>query len=107
VDEWLVRQLAERARAEGLSLTGEGGLLPRLTKVVVVAGSSLEGKLDDHLGYGKHAAAGREGGHSRNETRVKVLLTEAGPVAIAVQRDREGSFVPQLVAKRQRRRGDR
>jgi hypothetical protein len=27
VDEELVRQLSERARAEGLQLTGEGGLL--------------------------------------------------------------------------------
>src|SRR5437764_407600 len=35
VDEQLVRQLAERARAEGLKLTGKGGLLARLTKVVV------------------------------------------------------------------------
>ena len=32
VDEQLLRQLAERARAEGLRLTGEGGLLARLTK---------------------------------------------------------------------------
>ena len=32
VDEQLVRELAERARAEGLSLTGPGGLLGRLTK---------------------------------------------------------------------------
>ena len=45
----LVRQLAERARAEGLRLTGEGGLLSQLTKVVVE--SALEGELDDHLGY--------------------------------------------------------
>jgi hypothetical protein len=41
LDEQLVRQLTERARAEGLRLTGEGGLLARLTKVVVE--SSLEG----------------------------------------------------------------
>jgi hypothetical protein len=34
-DEELVRQLAERARAEGVSLTGPGGLLGRLTKVVL------------------------------------------------------------------------
>lgn len=101
VDEQLVRQLTERARAEGLKLTGEGGLLQRLTKVVVE--SSLEGELDDHLGYGKHDAAGRNGGNSRNGKRAKTLLTEAGPVEIAVPRDREGSFEPKIVAKRQRR----
>jgi hypothetical protein len=48
VDEQLVRQLAERARAEGLKLTGEGGLLARLTKVGVE--SALEGEMDDCLG---------------------------------------------------------
>jgi len=50
LDEQLVRQLAARARAEGLRLTGESGLLARLTKVVVE--SALEGEMDDHLGYG-------------------------------------------------------
>ena len=33
VDEQLVRQLTDRARAEGLQLTGAGGLLGRLTEV--------------------------------------------------------------------------
>jgi transposase-like protein len=97
----LVRQLAERARAEGLRLTGEGGLLSALTKVVVE--SALEGELDDHLGYGKHDPAGRDGGNSRNGRRGKSVLTEAGPVSVEVPRDREGSFEPQLVKKRQRR----
>ena len=60
VDEQLVRRLTERARADGLKLTGEGGLLQRLTKLVVE--SSLEGELDDHLGYGKHDPAGRMAG---------------------------------------------
>jgi putative transposase len=59
-DEQLVRQLVDRARAEGLKLTGEGGLLGRLTKVVVE--SALEGEMDDYLGYGKHGPAGRNGG---------------------------------------------
>jgi transposase-like protein len=101
VDEQLVRQLGERARAEGLQLTGEGGLLARLTKMVVE--SALEGEMEDHLGYARHDPAGRDGGNSRNGTRSKELLTEAGPVQIAVPRDRDGSFTPQLVKKRQRR----
>jgi transposase-like protein len=75
LDEQLVRQLAARARAEGLRLTGEGGLLARLTKVVVE--SALEAEMDDHLGYGKHDPAGRNGGNSRNGTRPKTVLTEA------------------------------
>jgi len=101
LDEQLVTQLSERARAEGLRLTGEGGLLARLTKLVVE--SALEGEMEDHLGYARHDPAGRDGGNSRNGTRSKELLTEAGPVQIAVPRDRDGSFAPQLVRKRQRR----
>jgi transposase-like protein len=101
LDEQLVRQLAARARSEGLRLTGDGGLLARLTKVVVE--SALEGERDDHLGYGKHDPAGRNGGNSRNGSRPKTVLTEAGPLEIEVPRDRESSFEPVIVAKRQRR----
>lgn len=97
----LVAQLAARARAEGLQLTGEGGLLSQLTKRVVE--SALEGELDDHLGYGKHDPTGRDGGNSRNGRRAKTVLTEAGPVSLEVPRDRDGSFEPQLIKKRQRR----
>jgi putative transposase len=97
----LVAQLAARARAEGLQLTGEGGLLSQLTKRVVE--SALEGELDDHLGYAKHDPTGRDGGNSRNGRRAKTVLTEAGPVSLEVPRDRDGSFGPQLIKKRQRR----
>ena len=101
LDEQLVRRLAARARAEGLKLTGEDSLLSRLTKVVVE--SALEGEMDDHLGYGKHDPVGRNGENSRNGTRLKTLVTEAGPVEIEVPRDRESTFEPVIVAKRQRR----
>ena len=63
-DEQLLRELTERARSGGLKLTGEGGLLGKLTKMVVEG--ALEGEMDDHLGYGKHDPAGRDGGNSRN-----------------------------------------
>jgi putative transposase len=100
-DEQLLRELTERARAGGLKLTGEGGLLGRLTKMVVEG--ALEGELDDHLGYGKHDPAGRDGGNSRNGRRAKTVLTDTGPVEISVPRDRDSSFDPKIVAKRQRR----
>jgi putative transposase len=99
----LARQLAERAQAEGLSLTGPGGLLGRLTKVVLEG--ALEGELDAHLGYGKHDPAGRDGQNSRNGHRAKTVLTDVGPVQIDVPRDRDASFAPAIVAKRQRRLG--
>ena len=100
-DEQVLRELTERARTGGLKLTGEGGLLGRLTKMVIEG--ALEGELDDHLGYGKHDPGGRDGGNSRNGRRAKTVLTDTGPVEISVPRDRDSSFEPRIVAKRQRR----
>jgi len=100
-DEQLLRELTERARAGGLKLTGEDGLLGKLTKMVVEG--ALEGEMDDHLGYEKHDPAGHNSGNSRNGHRPKTILTEAGPVEISVPRDRDSSFEPKIVAKRQRR----
>ena len=99
--EELARQLADKARAQGLSLTGPGGLLGRVTKRVLEA--ALEGEMDAHLGYARHDPAGRNGGNSRNGRRAKTVLTDVGEVEIEVPRDRGGSFEPQIVAKRQRR----
>lgn len=100
-EERMVAELAQWARAEGLQMTGEGGLLSRLTKRVFE--SALQGEMDEHLGYGKHDPAGRDGGNSRNGTRAKTLLTEVGPVEVEVPRDRDSSFEPTIVKKRQRR----
>ena len=100
-DEQLLRELTERARAGGLKLTGEGGLLGKLTKMVVEG--ALEGEMDDHLGYERHDPAGRNSGNSRNGHRAKTVITDTGPVEISVPRDRDSSFEPKIVAKRQRR----
>jgi putative transposase len=101
LDEQLIDRLAGRARAGGLQLAGEGGLLQQLTKRLLE--SALEGELSDHLGYDRHDVAGRDGGNSRNGHRAKTVLTDVGPVEIDVPRDRDGSFEPKIVAKRQRR----
>jgi len=49
------------------------------------------------------ARPGRDGGNSRNGHRAKTVITEAEPVEISVPRDRDSSFDPKIVAKRQRR----
>jgi transposase-like protein len=101
IDDALVERLAGQARVQGLSLVGEGGLLQQLTKRVLEA--ALEGELDSHLGYSKHERDGRVDGNARNGHRPKTVVTEAGPVELDVPRDRDGSFTPQVVRKRQRR----
>ena len=88
----LAEQLVDEARAKGQQLVGPDGLLGDVTKLVLEAG--LEGEMDDHLGYGKHDPAGRNGGNSRNGTRTKTVITEVGPVELEVPRDRDGTFEP-------------
>jgi putative transposase len=97
----VIGRLVDQAQAEGLSLTGPGGLLSQLTKRVLE--SALEGEMDGHVGYAKHDPAGRGSGNSRNGHRTKTVLTESGPVDIAVPRDRDSSFEPTIVRKRQSR----
>jgi transposase-like protein len=103
LDPALVARLAAQARAQGVQLLGRGGILQQLTKRFLEA--ALEAEMDEHLGYDKHNPAGRNGGNSRNGRRAKTLLTEVGPVDIAVPRDRDGSFAPTIVPKRARRLG--
>ncbi|MBU3866251.1 IS256 family transposase [Streptomyces sp. 4503] len=100
-DEQLIAMLVDRARSEGLQLTGQGGLLQQLTKRVLE--SALEGEITDHVGYDKHDVTGRNSGNSRNGTRSKTVLTDVGPVEVKVPRDTAGTFEPQIVKKRQRR----
>jgi len=97
----LAQQLVEAARAEGVELVGPGGLLTGLTKTVLE--TALEAEMSEHLGYDRHDPVGRDGGNSRNGTRTKTVLTEIGPVEIEVPRDRDASFDPVIVRKRQRR----
>jgi putative transposase len=101
LDEELARQLVDEARTKGVSLLGPGGLLGGLTKQVLE--TSLEAEMTDHLGYDRHAVEGRNSGNSRNGRRSKTVITEVGPVELDVPRDRDGSFEPQIVRKRQRR----
>jgi putative transposase len=97
----LAQDLVVAARADGVELVGPGGLLTGLTKTVLE--TALDVEMNEHLGYAKHDPAGRDGGNSRNGTRTKTVLTEIGPVDIEVPRDREATFEPQIVRKRQRR----
>jgi putative transposase len=100
-EEELARELIRQAREQGVNLVGPGGLLSGLTKKVLDA--ALDAEMTEHLGYERHAVEGRDGGNSRNGIRTKTVLTDVGEVDVDVPRDREGSFEPKIVRKRQRR----
>src|SRR3954465_12730782 len=105
VERAAIRELVVAARARGEDLTGPDGLLKVLTKTVLE--TALEEEISEHLGYDKHAVEGRNGANSRNGRRTKTVTTDAvGPVEIEVPRDRDGTFSPVIVAKRQRRLAD-
>jgi putative transposase len=99
------RELVRQARDRGVALTGPQGLLKALNKTVIEI--ALDEEMSEHLGYDKHAPEGRNRGNSRNGKRTKTVLTDAaGQIDIEVPRDREGSFEPVIVRKRQRRLSD-
>ena len=82
-------------------MSGDDGLLQQLTKAVVER--ALQGELTHHLGYEKHDPAGKNTGNSRNGKSTKTIKGKRGQVEIAVPRDRDSSFEPQLIQKGQTR----
>jgi putative transposase len=96
----VVDELLAGAKTEE-EIVGPGGLLGELTKRLVER--ALEVELTDHLGYEPHREPPGGTGNTRNGSTSKALQTEHGPVELNTPRDRNGSFEPQLVRKRQRR----
>jgi putative transposase len=96
----LVDELLAGASSEE-EIVGPGGLLSRLTKRLVER--AMEVELTDHLGYERHQEPPGGTGNTRNGATSKTLSTEHGPVQVNTPRDRDGSFEPKIVRKRQRR----
>ena len=82
-------------------LAGPGGVLAQLTKRLVER--AMEVELSDHVGYEPHREPPGGAENQRNGTTPKTLITDHGKVAIDAPRDRDGSFEPKIVKKRQRR----
>lgn len=95
--ETLAGELAKHIKSEQ-DITALSRQLLKLT-----VESALKAELDEHLGYERHAAAGRGSGNSRNGYSGKTLKGDLGEVAIQTPRDRNGTFEPQLIAKGQTR----
>jgi putative transposase len=100
IPDEVIDQLLAGARTEE-ELAGPGGVLAQLTKRLVER--ALEVELTDHLGYEPDQEPPGGTGNTRNGTSPKTVITEQGKVPLDAPRDRDGSFQPKLVRKRQRR----
>ena len=83
---------ALRLLKEGKELGGKDGVIAPIIKRLVEA--SLEGELDHHLKKKKP-------GNRRNGKTGKQVKTSLGPVSINTPRDRDGTFQPQTLPKRE------
>jgi putative transposase len=96
----LIDELLAGASTEQ-EIAGPGGLLAELTKRLVER--AMEVELTDHVGYEPHQEPPGGTPNTRNGTSPKTIVTEHGKVAIDAPRDRDASFSPKIVKKRQRR----
>lgn len=88
----LQKKIVEEIR-QGRDLLGKGGLLTPLIKSALEA--SLEGEMEAHLGAEESIS------NRRNGKTKKQVKHSAGTFELETPRDRDGSFEPQIVKKRQ------
>ena len=94
------KSLMDQVRAAGgTQAIDTKQLFQKLVKETLEA--LLELEMEEHLGYPKHDAAGRGSGNSRNGASSKTVRGDFGEIDIETPRDRNSSFEPKIVAKRQ------
>ena len=93
----VIDQLTENATAE--ELLNDPGFLKGLQKRFIER--ALEAEMTNHLGYEKNSTEGENTGNSRNGSGSKRIISENGDFELETPRDREGTFEPQFVRKRQ------
>jgi transposase-like protein len=81
-----------------VSLDGILDEFKSLLKETIQTASEVE--MNTHLGYEKHQES--DNPNYRNGSNKKTLKSKYGDVDVAIPRDRDGSFEPQLVKKRER-----
>jgi len=97
IDPKLIDELAKSIKTE----KDLAALSKHLLKLTVERAMNAE--MDEHLGYNKHAPAGRNSGNSRNGYSSKTLKGDFGEVELTTPRDRNSSFEPQIIRKGQTR----
>ena len=94
------KSLMDQVRAAGgTQAVDTKQLFQKLVKETLEA--LLELEMEEHLGYAKHDPAGRGSGNSRNGGTSKTVRGDFGEIELETPRDRNSSFEPKIVAKRQ------
>jgi len=78
-----------------------GQFSSQLLKMTMEA--ALGGEMEDHLGYAPNERSSSRRSNHRNGSSKKRLIGDHGEVEITTPRDREGTFEPQIIGKRQTR----
>ena len=98
-DELIDELLAGAQTAE--QIAGPDGLLRQLTRRLLER--ALQAEITEHLGYPNGQAPPGGAGNARNGQPAKTVMTDQGAVRVRSPRDRNGSFEPRIVGKRQTR----
>lgn len=82
----------------------QNDIIKQLTKATFQA--MLDTEMEEHLGYPARDREAKKEANSRNGKGTKKIRGDFGELEIETQRDRDGTFEPQLIKKRQRSVGD-
>jgi len=96
----MIKQLL-RENGDPKALFNKGGLYDQIKKRFIEM--VLDVEMDAHLGYRKHRPIDPNSGNSRNGRGSKTIIVDQDQFEIQPPRDRNGSFEPQLIPKRQTR----
>jgi len=91
------QQLAHEVAKECKTVDDVHNMLKELFKGTLQ--EILEAEIEEHLGYEKHSVAGNNSGNSRNGYSPKTIKTKMGKTELAIPRDRNGKFEPQIIRK--------
>ena len=99
-DDNVIAELVKGVKTQE-DLFGKNGLVKSFIKQVVE--KSLNAEITEHLGYEDNSIKGYNTGNSRNGKTIKKLHGDFGEVQVDVPRDRDSSFEPKILPKRQKR----
>ena len=99
IDQDLLKALLKEA--DGQDLFSRDGFFQQLKQAL--ANKMLEGEMEHHLGYSKHAKEEKSTGNRRNGYYPKSVISADETMQLSIPRDREGLFEPKLIPKGARR----